>query len=210
MANRNQMLVEGADDLHAIVGLMRHHVPWPDRGPHYPVEITYPKGVDVVLSASLSTRMEGTWDTYGIVVDADGDPSARWDSFCHYCRPFFPTIPALLPANGLIVFDERGRRLGFWVMPDCSSPGMIETFARDLVPAEDRLWNHALQSFSSALAMGAACRDPHHDKARIHTWLAWQDPPGQRLGIALTKRILNPTAPSATPFITWFKTLYGL
>ena len=30
----------------------------------------------------------------------------------------------------------------------------------------------------------------HHAKARIHTWLSWQDEPGTPMGTAITKRTL--------------------
>nr|WP_293154524.1 DUF3226 domain-containing protein [Okeania sp. SIO2C9] len=50
----------------------------------------------------------------------------------------------------------------------------------------------------------------HTDQANIHTWLAWQNPPGRQLHNAVIERILNPKHPQAQIFINWFKTLYDL
>jgi hypothetical protein len=96
-------------------------------------------------------------------------------------------------------------------MPDCATSGMLETFLGHLVPEPDEpVWDHAVSSFDTACSLGAACRPVHHDKARIHTWLAWQDPPGECLGRALTRRTLDPDAPAAAGVVAWFKQLYNL
>jgi hypothetical protein len=47
-------------------------------------------------------------------------------------------------------------------------------------------------------------------KAFLYTWLAWQDEPGQHPGAALTRKILDPHAASAVPFVNWFRQLYVL
>jgi hypothetical protein len=96
-------------------------------------------------------------------------------------------------------------------MPDNRSAGMMETFLRHLIKPEDEpLWIHAQAAFAQAKAIGAHCRDVHADKAHIHTWLAWQDPPGQAFGIALVKNILDARSATAMPFVDWFRRLYGL
>jgi hypothetical protein len=96
-------------------------------------------------------------------------------------------------------------------MPDNESEGCTEVFLRHLVPAQaETSWQHAVQSVIGARELGAPCRECHLPKAHLYTWLAWQDPPGQSPGIALTKKILDPTAPSAARFVTWFRLLYGI
>ncbi|MBD2171263.1 DUF3226 domain-containing protein [Anabaena sp. FACHB-709] len=46
------------------------------------------------------------------------------------------------------------------------------------------------------------------NKAKIHTWLTWQEEPGRQLHQAITYKILNPQHPKAQTFVKWFKTLY--
>ena len=208
-----QLLVEGQDDKFAVVGLMEHHIPWPDRPAEPPVYIDSVGSVSEILNANfLRTKLkESGLRALGVMIDADVEPKARWDSFRSTCRRTFPDIPDALPSGGLITENALGHRLGLWLMPDCSSSGMLESFLRHLVPEPDApLWAHAESSFEAARRIGSPCRAVHSDKARIHTWLAWQNPPGESLGRALTRRTLNPSAKTAAAFVAWFKQLYLL
>jgi hypothetical protein len=192
---------------------MRHHTPWPQERARAPVHINYVGSVSEILDAAyLSTKLkESGLEILGIMIDADDQPVGRWDALSSLCKHAAPTLPKELPSDGLIIDCVTGLRLGVWMMPDCSSAGMLETFLRHLVPSpSEPLWVHATGSSDQARNFGAPYRDAHIDKAHIHTWLSWQDPPGERLGIALTKKILNPSAPTATPFVKWFKNLYRL
>ena len=208
-----QLLVEGADDKFAVVGLMEHHVPWPNDKTKAPVFIEAAGSVSEILNPTyIRTKLkESGLEILGIMIDADDDPCARWRSLRSTCLPTFPTMPLALPAGGLVVQNASELRLGFWLMPDCSSSGMLETFLRHLVPdPAEPLRQHAAASFDAAVLLGALCRPVHSDKAKIHTWLAWQDPPGDSLGRALTKKILDPLATDAAAFVAWFKLLYLL
>jgi hypothetical protein len=208
-----QLLVEGQDDKFAVVSLMEHHVAWPDDRDHVPVYIDAVGSVSQILDAAfIRTKLkESSLDILGIMIDADDDPGSRWASFRSICQPSFPDMPADLPSGGLVIENAAGPRLGFWLMPDCGSSGMLETFLRHLVPVlAEPIWQHAGSAFATAAALGAPCRPAHADKARVHTWLAWQDPPGESFGRALTRKTLDPEAHTATAFVAWFKQLYRL
>jgi len=69
---------------------------------------------------------------------------------------------------------------------------------------------YAKEAFATAKQRGAPYSEFHVDKALIHTWLAWQDPPGEALGRALTRKTLDPHAEAAKPFINWFVGLYKI
>ena len=58
--------------------------------------------------------------------------------------------------------------------------------------------------------IGAPFIENHTDKANIHTWLAWQNPPGPQLHNTVMEKILNPRHPQAQTFINWFENLYNL
>ena len=47
----------------------------------------------------------------------------------------------------------------------------------------------------------------HRAKAVIHTWLAWQSEPGVRMGAAVTRKYLEPQAPTALAFVAWLNQL---
>jgi hypothetical protein len=208
-----QLLVEGQDDKFAIVGLMEHHISWSDRRDEAPVFIDAVGSVSEILDATfIRTKLkESRLDILGIMIDADDDPKSRWYSFRSLCGHAFPDLPAALPAEGLVIQNERGLRLGLWLMPDCSSGGMLETSLRYLVPDDaEAQWKHAEASFEAAVALGSPCRPAHADKGRVHTWLAWQDPPGESFGRALTRRTLDPESLAAGDFVAWLKHLYVL
>jgi hypothetical protein len=96
-------------------------------------------------------------------------------------------------------------------MPDNASAGMLETFLKWMVPEPlQDLWDHAETSAKAAKPLGATYKATHFDKACIHTYLAWHDPPGERFGISITKKVLDPAAPSATGFAAWFQNLFEL
>ena len=208
-----QLLVEGQDDKFSVISLMEHHVRWPNEKSGWPVFVDAVGSVSEILDTTyLRTKLkESNLEVLGVMIDADDEPAARWQSFRSICAPAFSDLPMELPAGGLIARNASGLRLGFWLMPDCASTGMLETFLRHLVPDSFKpLWQHAEASFNTACALGASCRPVHADKARIHTWLAWQDPPGESPGRALTKKTLNSNSPSAMAFVSWFKKLYLL
>lgn len=210
---RKRLLVEGTDDLYTIAELMGHYIEWPSRKADAPVRIEWRDGVRNILDEdTIPVRLKAP-DTQilGVVIDADDEIDRRWQRICTLCAPFFPDVPASLPANGLIVRNPDGKHFGVWIMPDNQKLGMLETFLCYLVPeTQTALWRHADRSTAEALHHGATYKGQHSDKARIHAWLAWMDPPGERFGTALLKKVLDARAASAAPFVKWFKELYQL
>jgi hypothetical protein len=208
------LVVEDHDQRGAVIGLMRHFIPWPrNEEDGWPIYIDIGNSADEILRhASLSTRFKSSDLTaLGVIVDADDNFVGRWDSLRRFCVTFFNHVPEDFPADGLILRNDEGKGFGAWIMPDNQSRGMIETFCKLLIPtAGEPIWNFALRTTAQAKDYGAPYRDAHEEKANIHTWLSWQDPPGERMGSAITKKILDPGAESANAFVKWFRKLYGV
>jgi hypothetical protein len=96
-------------------------------------------------------------------------------------------------------------------MPDNVSGGMLETLVQRLVPSgQSPLLTYARQAVAEARQRNAPFKEAHLAKAEIHTWLAWQNPPGRQLHEAVRDRVLDCSGPLAQPFLTWFMTLYRL
>ncbi len=206
----NKLYVEGKDDKHAIIHLMSAHVAWGDTPP---VRIIACEGVEKLLAPHLIPVELKSAETQalGIVVDANDDFEGRWTRIRERCKEAFPEISTGLPPEGLVVENARGKRLGVWIMPDNSSHGMLESFLAHLVPdGHDKTWAYAQHAAKEATKRGAPYAPTHRDKAMIHTWLAWQEPPGRPFGTALTAKILDPKSDYASAFVQWFKTLYRL
>jgi hypothetical protein len=207
------MIVEGKEDLFAVQGIMRAHIAWSSVPDQYPVFITDGGGAEEILSAELiPLKLRGRLTkTLGVMLDADDSPSGRYRHIRSQCIGDFTNMPEALPPEGLVVENSSGKRLGVWIMPDNVSEGALEIFLRYMVPQNSKsVWDHAVDSTSAARTIGAPYRDCHCDKANLYTWLSWQDEPSQRPGEALTKKILDPHAPSAAPFVKWFRELYQL
>lgn len=205
------MLVEDTDQRGAVIGLMRHHIPWPHEPASWPVTIEIKGSSDQVLDfEEIDTRLLGSGlRALGIVFDADDKFDTRWGKLKEFCARRFNNVPKEFPEGGLIIANSAGLRFGAWIMPDNKSVGMLEHFCKLLVPATGiALWSHAEDAVKAAKKIGAPWRPTHGEKATIHTWLAWQDPPGERMGTAITKKILDPTSPHAQPFVEWFRNLY--
>ena len=211
--NPNQMIVEGYEDLHAVVGLMEHHVFWPDDKTARPVEIAIGKSVDEILNkAYISSKLKQSGlQRLGIMLDADVDASGRWKSLRTLLQQQFPNLPEDLPTEGVISSNDGGIKIGVWIMPDNQSVGMLETFLKVLVPVEGKpLWEFAVECTAKAKQYGASYIDRHTDKAGVHAWLAWHNPPGEKFGLAITKKILDPKSKAAEPFVNWFSKLFEL
>lgn len=170
-----QLLVEGQDDKFSVVSLMEPHVHWPNEPRGWPVFVDAVGSVSEILNPTyVRTKLkESGLEALGIMIDADNEPAARWNSFRSICLPMFPGIPIELPTRGLVAQNGSGVRLGLWLMPDCSSSGMLETFLRHLVPDPAQpLWKHAELSFDTAGSLGAPVETCMLTKRKsTHGWL---------------------------------------
>jgi hypothetical protein len=207
------LVVEGQDDKFSVIGLMEHHIEWPDRKEECPVYIEVGSSADEVLKQGyLTAQIKASHvKTFGVMLDADAGAEGRYQRIRHLCSQLFPLLPAEIDSEGLITSNDDDKRFGVWLMPDNVSHGCLETLLKFLVPdAAEATWKHTVDSVERARALGAPCRDSHLAKAELYTWLAWQDPPGYSPGRALTKKVLDPASAHAVPFVNWFKNLYQL
>lgn len=213
---RRRLLVEGAKDLRIIPYLMEGNgVLWPDKKKDAPVEIREEGGsrlLPFLESTDFQFELaEPSLFALGVILDADTSAGDTWQRLRRRCSDFISEPPITMPTTGFIAETNTGKRFGIWVMPDNASTGMMETFLKYLVPTEcGDSWAFAEQQTLEAKGHGATYRDVHRDKANIHSWLAWQDEPGQQLHDAVKQRILRPDSPYAQPFVNWFRELFGV
>ncbi|WP_417913532.1 DUF3226 domain-containing protein [Candidatus Electronema sp. JM] len=212
LAYSKVLLVEGEDDKRVIPQLVEANgIKWGENKKEWIVEIQALGSVEKLLDKeelSIQVRMRRkTLKILGIILDADDYPANRWQSIRNCLIEIYPDIPEELPPTGLIHPGEI--KVGVWMMPDNKERGMLETFLQFLLPENGKaLWDFSEQSCQQAKAQGACFKDCHSDKAKIHTWLAWQNPPGRQLHQAVTERILSSDSPQAAVFMQWFKELF--
>lgn len=168
-----------------------------------------------IQTLEISSLVDGQ-SILGIIVDADYSAQQRWQSICDRCSET-RTLSNIdwseyILSEGFITQVESGLKLGIWIMPDNQAEGTIETFLAYLVPEgeADSLWRYTQEAVKTAQDLNAPFKEKHIDKAKIHTWLAWQDEPGQQLHGAVQQKILDPKHPRSKPFVDWFRRLYDL
>jgi hypothetical protein len=196
-----RLLVEGSDDRHLIGHLLQQH------GVSLASdEIQECDGVEALLNEKLPVLLKGSYTSIGIVVDADLDVQSRWQSIRGRLRQSGYEVPATPGADGLIVRD-RQPAVGVWIMPDNVLPGMLEDFVRQLVPPGDDLWPLAERSVAAIPAPSRRFNATAERKAEIHTYLAWQEQPGTRMGSAIANQYFEANARLAITFVEWFTRL---
>lgn len=210
---RNKLLVEGEQDKRVIPFLLDAHVVWGDSKAAWPANIIAYSGVsDLLNDGEIQTQLKTpNLEALGIIVDANDSMPDRWRTIRSRCLAAFPNLREHIPAEGLIEINDLGLRLGVWIMPDNRTSGMLETFLSFLVPDEDEeVWKLTSAHVENAGQLGAPFREVHRDKAKVHSWLAVQDPPGESLHMAVLRHILDPNASEGDAFISWFVNLYSL
>ncbi|MEM7183285.1 MAG: DUF3226 domain-containing protein [Spirochaetota bacterium] len=208
-----KLIVEGEQDMRVIPELIEANgIPWGEKKEEAVVYIHSYGSDQFIDSTSISAELKASkLRSLGLLVDADDNLEDRWKSIKNACSKSIPNIPENLPETGLIHETSLGVKFGVWIMPDNKTKGMLETFLSYLVPDESEpLWQYAVEATQNANEKGASFKDVHVDKAKIYTWLSWQNPPGRQLHNAVMEKILDPQHPKAQLFVNWFKQLYDL
>ena len=208
MANKKTLLVEGGDDEHVLKHLCSYHsIPHLDEIKQLGGDRELLSTIPVQLKAS---NEEG--DVVGVVMDADTNVSARWQSIRYrFLEAGYPEVivPDQPDPAGTILESPSGTilpRAGIWIMPDNTTTGILENFLEFLVPQPDLLFDHAINSVDSIPAQRFSKLDK--PKAVMHTWLAWQKEPGQPYGTAITSRFLDASLPQADLLVSWLRRLF--
>ncbi len=203
-----QLLVEGKDDQHVIWALCKQHKVSQTFSVELPNEDN--GGIDALLK-SIPVRLKiSKLRALGIVLDADQNLKSRWDAvYARLRREGYSKLPSVPDSNGSIIEADQKPRIGIWLMPNNQLPGMLEDFVSSLIPEDDLLAPKAeaiLQEIESEALNGYSLL--HHQKAFIHTWLAWQENPGQPMGQAITAQVLSHNQPLAQAFVKWLNVLF--
>ena len=206
----NQMLlVEGNDDLHVVSALCEHFKV------RESFKIKDCNGIENILMG-LPVWLKGAGETkaIGVIADADASMGSRWQAVREILiiSGRYADIPVSCPSDGLIINPQIADDMtfGLWIMPDNGTDGMLENFVSCLVPENDCLLPVA-DKVLSEIEIKRLNKYPagHHEKARIHTWLAWQEDPGTPTGLAVTKKYLTTDSHVCHDFIDWLNRLFN-
>jgi hypothetical protein len=206
MAGKKVLLVEGRDDEYVFKNLCgQRNIGRLD-------EIEPQDSVEKLLENFPVWLKESDIEVLGVVLDADTDPSARWDAIeSRLTKAGYTGVPRQPSPEGTILVPPPGTelpRFGVWIMPDNTSAGILEDFLRFLVPAGGRLLEHVETSVAGIPVGERRFTEADKPKAIVHTWLAWQEEPGRPYGTAITAKFLDPHVPEADVLVAWLKRLF--
>ncbi|HCE47022.1 MAG TPA: hypothetical protein DET40_26030 [Lentisphaeria bacterium] len=207
MAAKKILLVEGTDDEHVIKHICGN------RGISHLDEVKPHGSVDKLLD-SVPVRLKASedGDIVGVVIDADTDLAARWQSLRdRLIRIGYTNVPHDPSADGTIIDPPAGAllpRVGIWIMPDNKTRGILEDFLRFLVPDGSLLFDHVKASVATIPAGERRFSQLAEPKALIHSWLSWQEEPGKPLGTAITARYLDVGVVQVDELVSWLNRLF--
>jgi hypothetical protein len=172
-----------------------------------------PQGNVEQLLENLPVRLkESDVKILGVVIDADTDLAARWQSLRdRLAEAGYRSIPADPLPDGTILDPPAGTllpRVGIWIMPNNQTKGILEDFLRFLIPEESRLFKHVQASVANIPNGERRFSQLAEPKAIVHTWLAWQKEPGKPLGTAITARCLDPDVEQVSILVSWLNRLF--
>ncbi len=203
----NRLIFEGPDDKHVVMNLLYNHQHDGDR-------------LDSVFMAKEKNGVNNLIETLkeeigatdvgrlGVILDADLNLASQWARVSRALEDYgCKNVPSRPVADGTIVDTNDGKRVGVWVMPNNRTTGALEDFVGDLIGEEDPLWPKARQDVDNIPDEDRRFKKTYLAKAQVHTWLAWQEEPGTRMGETFKKKYLDPEHPSARALVSWIKKL---
>jgi hypothetical protein len=207
MAGQRVLLVEGRDDEHVLKHICGN------RGIARLDEVKPHDGVAALLkNVPVRLKMSEDGDIVGVVIDADTDVKARWQSLRDGLIDVgYQNVPADPALDGTIVDPPAQTllpRVGIWMMPDNQTNGILEDFLRFLVPQGGTLFDHVQSSVATIPEADRRFSPFVKPKAIVHTWLAWQEEPGKPLGTAITARFLDPNVAQVDVLVSWLNRLF--
>lgn len=201
---RRVLLVEGRNDCHVVMALCAAH-DFPE------IFGVYECGSDILAVKRLNALVSqpDPPEVIGLVLDADdSDATRRWQSVKDRLSHYPYQLPDKPTSSGILIdaIDDKPR-LGVWLMPNNADSGMLEDFCYLLAEPEAR--SFAAECVDKAEAKKVTTfKAAHRSKAVVHTYLAWQDEPGQPLGQAITRQSLRSDEQIALQFIEWLRELF--
>lgn len=152
----------------------------------------------------------------GVVIDADSETENpaidTWLSIRHILSEFgYKNLPKKPNPQGTIIVQEDKAKIGVWIMPNNVDAGYLEHFFQDLILEKDEFLveaAHITEGFISSKRNRFS--QTALQKAKVHTWLSWQEKPELPMGFALKEYdgLFDLDKEIVQHFFDWFKNTF--
>lgn len=166
-------------------------------------------GVDGVIESIRDEARVSGRQALGILVDANDNLVARWQSISDRLASVGIQTPASPSPGGLIIAASGDMlRIGVWMMPDNQLPGELEDFVVQMIPSGDPVWPLSQDYIDRISAGDRKFASGKVLRAKIHAWLAAREDPRQ-MGLAIRARDLDINGPLCSRFTDWLERLFA-
>jgi hypothetical protein len=158
-----ELLVEGNDDQHVIWALCEKFSLQEN------FKVIDAKGISNLLTQISVRFKQASLETLGIIIDADSNLEKRWIQLKDILSKENFTLPEKPTAEGFVNINDRGQKVGVWIMPNNNINGMLEDFIAFLIPENDDLKQEVEDVLSKIEATNLnKYKDIHRSKAFIY------------------------------------------
>ena len=145
----------------------------------------------------------------GILVDANDNPSERWQVLRAALADAGCRVPADNPSDGAPFRGPAEQRVGVWLLPDNARPGELEDVVAAMIPPTDPIWPRARDYVDRIPPSHRPFRPTKLLRAQVHAWLATRSRP-RPMGIAIAQNDLRTAVPEATALVNWLTRMFDL
>ena len=199
--NDRILLVEGADDEHVVWHLCNRHQAISE------FSIRDKKGIEGLLEDIGLEILDPRRKAVGILVDANDDLDARWNAVADRLKKENIEVPGSPKPTGTII--DSTPRIGIWLMPNNTSPGELENFVSEMIPADDPVWQLSKNYIDGIPQADRKFTEKKILRAKLYAWLATREDPRQ-MGVAIRARDLRVDGTLSTTFVNWLRQLFEL
>ena len=219
MSSRNLVVVEGSSDKFVVQNLLSKNgiaCEAPPQGSkahnEQAIVVQSQDGRENLLNSLDSLLDSSELECLGIVIDADDESALRksWKSLNNTLSLRGITLPdePVNSFNSTATISFRRIPIGIWIMSGEALRGELEDFFSTLIPDQDALWLRA-NSVVKEIPL-VERRFKKESKARVHTWLAWQEVPGETMGLAIKCGDVRHDSATALSFLGWVRALFNV
>lgn len=203
MDSPDRLLVEGIEDYHVLTKLLKA------RDIAHSIHIDNKEGFNNLLKSVYGEVNAPGRSKLGILVDANDNPSERWQVLRAALVDAGCRVPADNPPDGAPFRGPAEQRVGVWLLPDNTSPGELEDVVAAMIPPTDPIWPRARDYVDRIPPSHRPFRPTKLLRAQVHAWLATRSRP-RPMGVAIAQNDLRTAVPEATALVNWLTRMFDL